>query len=435
MLRLQIIKGIYLFLLILAHVCTAWAEDSTQRRTWLYASELPEVEKVVIDFHTDTPRDPQIPYLPIEKFPFSPPYTAEEMGIRSMEFPHSPFWDCTLIDIVATVTHTGFLYQQANIHSILYMPKNGFSEHLYQTEPKQELYRWISQTVAPPERYGDQSLFIGYRTAQSFPTRFDIFAYIPALRRIRHQPQLRREDRLPNRAPTVDDFFGRDAWEFSWRILGTDILYETVRFPITKKTVTVMNEKRTYVQVPVREVKLMGEDYQIYAPNGGVSCYVVEAVPKKEWLPNYYLSKLIYWLDKRSFFPLRIEEYDREGNLVFINVRTATRANPQLGERGYAVLFDLWWNIPLDLMTASIHWGIKKEWSEQDKRNFFNPAFMRREWFLEPPKTVTEFYSPDEFFLRPHLDAEKFPQDRKLSISSELTVRIAAQEEKGRLMF
>jgi len=105
----------------------------------------------------------------------------------------------------------------------------------------------------------------------------------------------------------------------------------------------------------------MGKDYPAYTAEGGVPCYVVEAVPRGEWLPNYYRSKLIYWLDKRFFFPLRIEEYDGEGKLSVINVRIATQANPKLGGRGYAVLLDLWWDIPLDLMTNSINGIINKE--------------------------------------------------------------------------
>ncbi|MGH8010391.1 MAG: DUF1329 domain-containing protein, partial [Candidatus Binatia bacterium] len=396
------------------------AEDADRQRTWRYVAELSEAEKATIDWRTDTPRDPQVPYLPAERYPFLPPYTAEEMGLRAMEFPHTPLWNHTLIDIGLTVTHTGFLDQRVSIIPVLYLPRAGFPEHLYQIKPGQELYRWLQQSVSPPESYGTQTLFIGYRTDQRFTTKLDMFAYTPALRRIRRQPQPRREDRLPNSASTIDDLLGRDAWEFSWRMLGTDILHDTVRFPVTLQHTVLTNEEGAYINVPVSEIKLMGKEYPDYTAEGGVPCYVVEAMPKEEWLPHYYTGKLIYWLDKRSFFPLRIEEYNREGNLMFINTRIATRANPKLGERGYAVLFDLWWDIPLDLMTASIHGIIGKEWSEKDKEAFFNPGFMRREWFLEPPKNLMGLNSPEEFYLRPRLDAEKFPQDRKIDISPEL---------------
>jgi hypothetical protein len=409
--------------------------ERARSKTWKTVEELSPEEKASLDLRAETPRDPQISYLPAERFPFSPPYTAEEMGLRSMEFPHSPNWNCTLIDIAATVTNTGFMDQRVTIIPIAYLPEGGFAEQLYGMKPGQEVYRWLSQSVAPAERYGSQTLYVGYRTDQAFKTKLDLFAYSPSLRRIRRQPQPRREDRLPNSASTFDDLIGRDAWEFSWRVLGTDILYHTVRFPVTRQTAVLTDDKGGYIDVHANDIKLMGNDYPLYTADGGVKCYVVEALPRPEWLPKYYISKMIYWLDQQSFFPLRIEEYDKEGNLIFINARTGVRANPQLGDRGYAVLFDLWWDMPIDLLSASIHGILPKSWSEADKNIFFSPGFMRREWFLEPPKSTMVLGSPEEFYLRPTLDKDKFPAERKIAVSPELEARIEAQEREGKLVF
>lgn len=414
---------------------SAETNHGPRAKTWKTLAELSAEEKAILDLRTETPRDPQIPYLPAERFPFSPPYTAEEMGLRAMEFPHSPFWNCTLIDIAATVTNTGFMDQRVTIIPILYLPEGGFAEHLYSTKPGQELYRWLSQSVSPPERYGNQTLYVGYRNDRAFTTKLDLFAYSPALRRIRRQPQPRREDRLPNSASTFDDLIGRDAWEFSWRILGTDVLYETVRFPVTRQSAVLTDEKGGYIDVPASEIKLMGKDYPLYTADGGVKCFVVEAVPKQEWLKDYYVSKMIYWLDQQTFFPLRIEEYDKEGNLVFINARTGTLANPALGNHGYAVLFDLWWDMTIDLLSASIHGILPRTWSEADKKIFFSPGFMRREWFLEPPKSLMILNAPEEMYLRPPLEREKFPEERKIVLSPDLEARIEAQEREGRLVF
>jgi hypothetical protein len=60
---------------------------------------------------------------------------------------------------------------------------------------------------------------------------------------------------------------------------------------------------------------------------------------------------------------------------------------------------------------------------------------MRREWFLEPPKSTMVLNSPEEFYLRPTLEGEKFPQERKVVLSPELAARIEAQEREGRLVF
>lgn len=425
--------GLMLFSLA---VCPVWAlAQDTPTRTWRTVDELSVQEQARLDLRTDTPRDAQVPYLPAEKFPFAAPYSAEEMGIRSMEYPHSPYWDSTLIDIATTLTGSGFMDQRVSIIPILYLPQGGFAEHLYTAKPGQEIFRWLSQAVSPAERYGTQTLFIGYRTDQSFPTKVELFAYSPSMRRIRRQPAPRREDRLPNGAATFDDLIGRDAWEFEWRILGVDTLHETVRFPVTRQTAVLTDTEGNYIDIHAADVKLMGPDYPLYTEDGGVPCYVLESIPKKDWHANYYMSKLIYWVDQQSFFPLRIEEYDRDGKLAFINARTGVRANPKLGDRGYAVLFDLWWDIPIDLLQASIHGILNREWSEADRQVFFSPGFMRREWFLEPPKGMMSLNSPDEFYLRPSLERDKFPQQRPIQLGADMEARIAAQEREGRIVF
>lgn len=425
--------GLMLFSLA---VCPVWAlVQDTPTRTWRTVDELSAQEQARLDLRTDTPRDAQVPYLPAEKFPFSAPYSAEEMGIRSMEYPHSPYWDSTLIDIATTLTGSGFMDQRVSIIPILYLPQGGFAEHLYTAQPGQEIFRWLSQAVSPAERYGTQTLFIGYRTDQSFPTKVELFAYSPSMRRIRRQPAPRREDRLPNGAATFDDLIGRDAWEFEWQLLGVDTLYETVRFPVTRQTAVLTDTEGNYIDVHAADVKLMGPDYPLYTEDGGVPCYVLESIPKKDWHANYYMSKLIYWVDQQSFFPLRIEEYDRDGKLAFINARTGVRANPKLGDRGYAVLFDLWWDIPIDLLQASIHGILNREWSDADRQVFFSPGFMRREWFLEPPKGMMSLNSPDEFYLRPALERDKFPHQRPIRLGTDMEARIAAQEREGRIVF
>jgi hypothetical protein len=57
---------------------------------------------------------------------------------------------------------------------------------------------------------------------------------------------------------------------------------------------------------------------------------VVEAKAREEWLPGYYAPRILYWLDQHAFYPLRIEEYDREGKLIFIEARVAELRNPGL---------------------------------------------------------------------------------------------------------
>lgn len=98
-------------------------EDGGRGKTWKTVDELTGEEKAVLDLRTDTPRDPHLPYLPQRRFPRTPPDTAEEMGLRAMEFPHTPFWNW--IDMAMTVAHTEFMDQWVTIIPVLYLAQGG----------------------------------------------------------------------------------------------------------------------------------------------------------------------------------------------------------------------------------------------------------------------------------------------------------------------
>src|SRR5690242_1369177 len=87
-----------------APTSVAWGQNATPVvKTWKTVAEFSPTERERIDLSTTTPRHAQFSYLPAELYPFSPPYTAEEMGFRSMEFPHQPRWSCIYADAGATI--------------------------------------------------------------------------------------------------------------------------------------------------------------------------------------------------------------------------------------------------------------------------------------------------------------------------------------------
>jgi len=410
-------------------------QNHNGERTWKTLAELSADEKARIDLSESTPRHPQFSYLPAEPYPFQPPFTAEEMGYRMMEFTQRPRWSCALANLFGSITSQGFLLGQGQaVNLIAYPSSTGVAEELGR-KPGEEIYRQLTQHLFPPEAFGSQNLLIRYRTDKDFRKKEDIFSYSPALRRVRHQNQLRRGDKFPSMAQSLDDASGRDAWEFSWRLLGTDVLYQTVRFPVTHPVVTVADGDNLH-DVPTSSLKLMGEDYPLYTAAGGVPCYVVEARAREDWLPGYYVPRIIYWLDQHAFFPLRTEMYDREGQLNQIEVRLTKLMNPALKERGYGPFIILDWDVPLDLMTYIIRDGLRlMEWSTADRLTFFSPDFMRRQWFLVSVKSQLRVSAPEEFFLRPVLEREKFPTERHIQLSSVVEERIRAQDTAGHLVF
>ena len=135
-------------------------------------------------------------------------------------------------------------------------------------------------------------------------------------------------------------------------------------------------------------------------------------------------------------YPVRIEQYDEEGQLRVVEVRVAKQENPALKDRGYAALITVYYDLSLDLMSSSIHDAhLVKEWSAEDRAVMFGPDFMRRGWLMYPLKTQSLVSSPGEFFLRPRLYEEKFPQERSIVPAADIEARIRAQEAAGHLVF
>ncbi|MBI3246231.1 MAG: outer membrane lipoprotein-sorting protein [Deltaproteobacteria bacterium] len=418
------------------HVVASTDAEASPPRTWKTVAELSPEERANIDFSSETPRHSEFPYLPAEPFPFAPPYTAEEMGLRSMEFSYWRKWTSSTVQAYGSIDAHGYMPSWGRcVTSIAYHVTDGIAGHLY-AKPGQHDYSALLQYLAPPEAYGNQSLYIRYRTDQTFTKKQDTFRYSSGLRRVRRYPAPPRQDRYPANSFTYDDDVGRDAWEYNWKLLGTDVLFHAVRFPVTRSTITLANVDGSFSDVPANAIKLMGDAYPWYTPEGGVKCYVVEATAKPDWLPDYYAPRILYWLDQHTFFPLRIEQYGKDGTLIFISVRLGALFNPALGERGYSSVSHVDWNLSADVLSYMFtDVTLTQPWSEADQALFFMPGFMPREWRLTSLKTQADVPTPQEFFLRPALEEDKFPGERRIELSPELRARVQAQEQAGRLVF
>jgi hypothetical protein len=427
-------------LLAVASFSRAYAEDNTRphARTWKTVDELSAEELRKIDLSTDTPRHPQVPYLPAEPYPFTAPYTAEEMGYRVMEFPQRPRWSCAYANVWGSLSPQGVLLSPGKSVTFIDYPEPVGVGAEFLRKPGEELYRQLNQNTFPPDAEGSQRMAIRYRTDREFVKKEEAFQYSPSIRRVRHQVPSRRQDKFPNQAQTLDDATGRDAWEFSWRFLGTAVLYQTVRFPVTRPTVILGNGADGNLhEIRTADIKPMGSAYPYYTADGGVECYVVEARAREDWLPDYYAPRILYWLEKHSFYPLRVEQYGRDGKLALIEVRLTDMFNPALSERGYGPLFVLYWDIASDIMSYMVRDNHRvKRWRPEEQQVFFSPDFMRRQWYLDTSvKSQAEVVQPDQFFLRPALEEDKFPSLRLIQLPVEIAARVQAQEAAGHLVF
>lgn len=424
---LMLLAGLALAGLLLAQPAAA---------EWRRADNLAAEDAALFDPATSTPRDSTLSYIPAEPYPFEAPYTAEEMGYRSAEFVHVSRWPHVMVDVFGVVTPSGYINQGAWVNYAEIKTRPGFAGYMHDATGGDQYSIWSTWASFPPEQEGQQQLWAPFRTDKSFRTKMDFFVYSPDMRRVRRQPEPRRDQRFPDNAQTFDDVIGRDPWEFEWELLGTDVLRETLRFPSTRRTITVNDNNQGFRERPVTEIGLMGDGFPHYTADGGVQCWVLKATAKQDWLPDYNEKYLVVWLEKNTFYPLRREKYDQEGRLMMIEVRLAKMENPAMGDMGYAAWMSNYWNAEYDLLGFSLHDAhVVKDWTDEESQMIFNAEFMRREWLYYPLKSQARVASSDQVFLRPHLHPEKFPEHRDVTLQPAVDARYRAQEAAGHLVF
>ncbi len=409
------------------------AEDT---RTWRTPDEMGALERARVDWEGDGPRDAETSYMPAETYPFEAPYSAEQIGYRLMNFSHIAHWDHVLADVFGVVTKEGHLTEGITLGMIQQKAEPGASGAI-SGAPGDEYQRWSYFYTYPPKDEGQQQVWVLKRTGPESPTKLDFYVYTPELRRVRRQPPPRRDVQFPNSVQSFDDIVGLSAWEFRWRVIGADTLYETVRFPATRPVITLSRPDGSFFERNTADIKMMGDDYPYYREDGGVDTYVVVAEPRRDWLPTYSVAKIIYWVDQQYFFPLRIEQYDDQGELKTLQVRSAERQNPELPEyEGYTAPHSVYWDARLDLLSYSLHDGmLLYEWSDGERETLFNPDFMRRRWMRNPAKSQGLVFDPKNFHLHPRLLLGRFPDERTVEIAPEILARIEASNAAGRLIF
>ena len=107
----------------------AWGIDSAlpqaPTKTWRPVDELSAEELKTIDLRENTPRDAEIPYLPAEPYPFSAPYTAEELAYLAFDLDTPrPRFSHIWLSTVQSMTAEGYILSTLkNNTAVLYRPR------------------------------------------------------------------------------------------------------------------------------------------------------------------------------------------------------------------------------------------------------------------------------------------------------------------------
>ena len=264
---------------------------------WRTIDNTSDADRALFAPATSTTPATTVPSVPAEPYPFTAPYTAEEMGYRASEFNHIARWDYMMVDVFGVVTSSGYINQGASVSFIATAGREGLEGYIYDTRPGDGYGKWTLYDSFPPENEGSQQLWFPVRTDMNNRKKMDFFVYSPSLRRVRRQPEPRRDQRFPDSSQTFDDVLGRVPWELQWELIGTDVIYETMRFPSTRPTITLNVDGKGFVERKTADLRIMGDSFEHYRSDGGVDCWVVKATAKPDWLPDYNEKYLVFWLE------------------------------------------------------------------------------------------------------------------------------------------
>jgi hypothetical protein len=227
--------------------------------------------------------------------------------------------------------------------------------------PKDLLAQTLAEVRSPADVAGIVSLSWRYRQAGK---RDSVWAYVPALRRVRQVSPANRSDGFLGSDMTQDDgaYFDGKVQDFNWKLVGEEetlVLFDRLSFeqdanlqklPGGGWRMVIPGEARVGFQrpdwpgapwCPLQEVLIRRKQW------------VIEAVPKD---PYYLYGKLVLRFDKDVFLGSYTTKYDWKGNLLasYAAVRTnIVRAGPGelWGWAGGAVALALNWK--LDRATAA----------------------------------------------------------------------------------
>jgi hypothetical protein len=385
-----------------------------QNKTWKYAEELTpeELKAWQIDprWSNEIPRHREFRHLPEEIYPFEPPFTGEEITFLAEDVIF-PGMDCKdEAAHLATVNKRGHMLQVAWMFKTKFYYKD-FAEKLYKLKPGDIETKHLIIYDFPPEERGRGILLWDVKDSPDSRTEQDRWIYYNSLRRVRRVQGGAGQDNLLETDFTYDDDFMRDTWEHTHKLIGIDTIYE-------------INGRK----------KFLG-DAGPYTPDGGVECYVVLSKPGAPWAPSkdYYLSQWVTWYDRHTFVAVRIEQWDKKGNLFKIHGKCYDNWDKMCrvprDKRDELVRME-WYGWDLDIDHESWARLVPPTKFHIDcPEEVFTVRFMQdqRLW-RDDFKNVPRLESPEQLPPKPPLWPEKFPKYRNVVIPDDLQKKIAGEK-------
>ncbi len=403
---------IHLILLVLV-TGTAFAGTN---KTWKHVDEMTKEElaewKIDLGWSADKPRHKDFPHLPAEIYPFEAPFTGEEITFLAEDIVFPGRYCKNEGAHVAAVNKRGHMLQFSYMFKTKFYYE-GFAEKLYKLQPGDIEVQHLLVWDFPPEERGRGLLLQDLKDSPDSPREQERWMYYNSLRRVRRVQGGSGQDNLLETDFTYDDDIMRDTWEHSHKIIGIDTIYE-------------VNGRN----------KFMGDNGP-YTSDGGVECYVVLSKPGTPWCSrdDYYLSQWVIWYDRHTFAAVRIEQWDKKGNLVKIHGKCYEnweKMSKQPRDNRDQLSRMEWyaWDLDIDHETwARIN--PPSLYNADCPENIFTVRAMKhqRAW-RDDMKNVPRLKHADELPPRPPLWQDKFPKNREVIIPDDLKQKISSEKRK-----
>lgn len=198
-------------------------------------------------------------------------------------------------------------------------------KYLPKENPQNLLQQFIATSISPADLYGTTALGWRYRNPGQ---RDSVWAYVPALRRIRALSPANRSDGFLGSDMSQDDgpFFDGKAEDFDWKLVGeADMLRLADPLSLAEKTTRLPLESGGYRTVFAPPPFVGFEDPSWkgnpFAPVPQVlvkrKAWIVEATPKDKY---YLYGKIQLYFDKESYQGMWNRKYSWTGE----NLNTST---------------------------------------------------------------------------------------------------------------
>jgi hypothetical protein len=412
-------------------------------KTWGSISELSsdDLSKYQMDISPweKTPRNEKYPYVAAAIN--AAPYTAAAIIYRMMIGQHFPWWTHESPIGGIAINNIGGINRykgQREVWSA--MDPESLEDYLYQW-PEDKVCMWIWDRYYSPIRTRYNKLLQNYyRAGETSKKSSEKWEYLMVTGKVDTTGRTYK-DQYNN---SLDYQYGdvmMVPWYYTFRFVGVDTLYseDTIRFPKGRTKINRLDWDAKPVQLDVDSMKPMGESYPAYTKDGGVPCYVIEAtVNQNAFAQN--ASKVLLWVDMHAFRELRRERYDLNNELETVTTAIYHQERKDKGAWGYSILIYLAWRVSRDHMTAH-HYDFHRTpktftVDPEHPENYFkpNPVSMASQMF-PVPQSIMLPGDPEQFYLRPKLMLDKFPQDRNIKLSEKMTRLINGQNKGNQLVF